>query len=187
MADEQDTRDIEQVSSDLGIAYAADKLAEKDLKNEKAAFYKLLDEEVASEKLAHKKVDVPHSVDPDEWLEKWHPGWRFADDEKKIGKVVIEEHPSFKKRTYVNREDGVVYGRTVKEANPSLDDERLREQDPELWERISHTEEVRVLNDLETISKADFAKMKKYFVPGKLTVSLMTPRKAKPDELDEMG
>jgi len=184
MSDDE-TRDIETVSHDLGIAYTVSKEAETELKGEKAEFYRLLDEEIAATKLAHKKVDVPHSVDPDEWLVKFHPGWRFADEEKKVGKVVIEEDPSLKKRTYLNREDGVVYGRTIKQANPALDDEWLREENPELWERITHEVTSRELNDVDSITEEDFAEMKKYFVPGKITVSLLTPRKAKPDELDE--
>lgn len=184
MADEETPRTIQEVTAEFGITYDVSKLSETDLKAIKAEFYRLLDEEVAAEKLAHKNVSVPHSVDPDEWLAKFYPGWRFVDEEKKIGKVVIEEDPSFKKRTYVNKEDGRVYGRTIKEGNPQLDDERLREDDPELWERITHVQETRVLDDMDEISKGDFAKMKKYFVPGKLTVSMLTPRKAKPDELD---
>jgi len=183
----EDTRSLQDVATDFGISYGASKLAEKELAAEKDVLYARLDERDADEKLAHKTVNVPiiANVTPDQWLETYYPGWRFANPEKVLGKVVIEEDPTLKKRTFVNPEDGMVYGRTRKEGNPRLDDERLRAEDPELWERITHEETTRALNDVEEISKADFAKMKKYFVPGKVTVALMTPRKAKADELDE--
>jgi hypothetical protein len=51
--------------------------------------------------------------------------------------ILIEEDPALLPFTYVNWLDKMVYGRdTVRQAT-QLDDERLRNEDPDLWEEIS--------------------------------------------------
>ena len=89
----------------------------------------------------------------------------------------------------VNHDDGNIYRRNISQAGPSLDDERLKQENPKLWKRITEEREVpatvvRALKDLETLPDKDLAAMQEYFVPGPMTVKLDAPRKAKPDELD---
>ena len=91
------------------------------------------------------------------YVKQFHPGWRVVDPGSKEFTYIIEEDPSFKKFVYVNHDDWNVYRRNVSQAGPSLDNERLKDEDPELWKRISvsKVQRVRVLKDMEEISNKD--------------------------------
>lgn len=85
---------------------------------------------------------------------------------------------------HVNKKDGFVYTRQISKAAPSLDDERLREEDPELWEEITYIPEPeRVLKPLEELSPEQLAKIGEYLVAGRVSVKLGAPKKAKPEDI----
>lgn len=85
---------------------------------------------------------------------------------------------------YVNKQDGMIYSRQISKAAPSLDDDRLREEDPELWEQITYIPEPqRTLRPLEDLSPEQLAKVGEYLVAGKVTTKLSAPKKAKPEDL----
>jgi hypothetical protein len=191
--------DLAAITTKLGSAHATSKKAEKELKESRSEFFVAIDDEIVeNETLARQTIelpsDIPFPVNEDDqgvinYVKQFHPGWRLADVGSKENTYIIEEDPSFKKFVYVNRKDGQVYRRNVSQAGPSLDDERLKEENPELWKRITESKVIprqvtRVLKDLETVSNKDLAEMQEYFVPGPMTVKLDAPRKAKPDELD---
>lgn len=181
------SHDLSQITTDLGSAHKSSKELEKKLKDCRAKFFEAVDEEIlSSETLARQTITVPEDVDPIAYIKQFHPGWKEVESGPQEFTYIIEEDPAFKKFVYVNHDDGNVYRRNVSQAGPSLDNERLKEEDPDLWKRISDpkVQRVRVLKDLETISNKDLKLMQEYFVPGPMTVKLDTPRKAKPDELD---
>lgn len=184
--------DLSQITKDLGSAHQSSKELEQELKNCRSKFFEAVNEQIlSSETLARQTITVPEDMEPEAYIKHFHPGWRMVDPGSKEHMrtqtpYIIEEDPSFKKFVYVNHDDGNVYRRNVSQAGPSLDNERLEEEDPELWKRISMSkvQRVRVLKDMEEISNKDLAAMQEYFVPGPMTVKLDAPRKAKPDELD---
>jgi hypothetical protein len=181
------SHDLSQITKDLGSTHKSSKELEKKLKDCRAKFFEAVDEQIlSSETLARQTITVPEDVEPEAYVKQFHPGWRVVDPGSKEHTYIIEEDPSFKKFVYVNHDDGNVYRRNVSQAGPSLDNERLKEEDPDLWKRISvsKVQRVRVLKDMEEISNKDLAAMQEYFVPGPMTVKLDAPRKAKPDELD---
>ena len=209
--------DIGSVSHDLLNAYDLNKQAGAEYTETKQWFYEALDEKIeAEETLAQKTVRIPKGVDIEAYVAQYYPGWRIVDGKAKT--ALIEEDPSCKKHVYLNHEDGIVFKRNVVQATDSLDDEKLREEDPDLWERITvpapeveifqpfqewafrgkendlvrkfvqqletSGEHPRRLKAVDDMSNKDVNAMKKYLVPGKLTIKLDPPRKAKPDELD---
>lgn len=182
--------DLAVITTKLGSAHATSKKAEKELKESRSEFFVAVDDEIVeNETLARQTISVPEGLDAEAYVKQFHPGWRVVDSGSKAHTYIIEEDPAFKKFVYVNHEDGNVYRRNVSQAGPSLDDDRLKEENPELWKRITEVkvvprQRVRVLKDLETVSNKDLAEMQEYFVPGPMTVKLDAPRKAKPDELD---
>jgi hypothetical protein len=180
--------DLSQITKTLGSAHKKKSAAEKELKESRTKFFDAVDEEiVATETLAQQTVATPADVESIEgYVKQFYPGWRVVGDEPDEGAetALIEEDPAFKKFVYINREDGNLYRRNVSQAGPSLDNERLKEEDPALWKRITAATRVRVLKDLEEVDNKDLAAMQKYLVPGPMTVKLDAPRKAKPDELD---
>lgn len=187
------TNQLQQITKQLGTAHKKKSEGEKELKESRSKFFVAIDEEIVStETLAQQTISVPEGVDVTTYVKVFHPGWRpFESDCTLDGgiDVLIEEDPSFKKFVYVNHEDGQVYRRNVSEGGPSLDDDRLKAENPKLWKRITQEKEipaqtVRVLKDLETLPDKDLAAIQEYFVPGLMTVKLDAPRKAKPDELD---
>jgi hypothetical protein len=188
------SKTLSQITKQLGSAHRAKSTAEKELKESRGKFFDAVDEEiVATETLAQQTVGIPTDVESAEaYVRQFHPGWRIVGDEPEEGAetALIEEDPAFKKFVYVNHDDGYVYRRNVSQGGPSLDNERLKAENPKLWKRITEERvqpatKVRVLKDLDTeISNDDLAAMQEYFVPGSMTVKLDAPRKAKPDELD---
>jgi hypothetical protein len=181
--------ELDEITKQLGTAHRAKSAAEKDLKVSRSKFFEAIDEEIiANETLAQQTVDIPDDANIQAYVKQFYPGWEYVNDNDD-GSVLIEEDPSFKKFIYINHGDGYVYRRNVSQAGPSLDDDRLKAENPKLWKRITQEEEVpakvvRVLKDLETLPDKDLAAIQEYFVPGSMTVKLDAPRKAKPDELD---
>ena|ERR1019366_1994259 len=180
--------ELDEITKQLGTAHRAKSAAEKDLKVSRSKFFEAIDEEIiANETLAQQTIEVPDNIDIESYVTQFYPGWLLIDSDD--DSVLIEEDPSFKKFVYINHEDGYVYRRNVSQSGPSLDDDRLKAENPKLWKRITQEEEipakvVRVLKDLETLPDKDLAAMQEYFVPGSMTVKLDAPRKAKQDELD---
>lgn len=183
------TNDLQQITKQLGSAHKKKSEGEKELKESRSEFFEAIDEEILrTETLAQQTVDIPDDVDVRSYVTQFYPGWEYVNDNDD-GSVLIEEDPSFKKFVYVNHEDGYVYRRNVSQGGPSLDDDRLKVENPKLWKRITQEEEIPakvvcVLKDMETLPDKDLAAIQEYFVPGPMTVKLDAPRKAKPDELD---
>lgn len=85
---------------------------------------------------------------------------------------------------FVNATDGFVYTRQISKGAPSLDDERLREEDPELWEEITYVPEPeRTLKPLDDLTPEQLARLGDYLVAGRQTVKLGAPKKVKPEDL----
>jgi len=180
------SNDLNQITKRLGNAHKQKTVAEKELKESRNLFFDAIyDEILDTETLAQQTIEIPNYVDDVvDYIKQFYPGWYLIEHFAKEDKTaLIEEDPSFKKFVYVNQEDENLYKRNVSQAGPSLDDERLKEEDPKLWKRITDQKTTRVLKDLETVSNDDLAAMQKYFVPGPMTVKLDAPRKAKPEEL----
>lgn len=187
---------LSEITKLLGIAHAESKKAEKELKTYRSEFFEAIDDEIIStETFARQTITfIPPKTEDDAedlitYVNRFYPGWRIVDVGSKRNTHIIEEDPAFKKFVYVNHEDGNIYRRNVSQSGPSLDDERLKRENPKLWERITEVkiiprQETRVLKDLETLPNKDFSEIQEYLVPGPMTVKLDAPRKAKPDELD---
>lgn len=190
---------LADITKRLGAVHAKSKEAEKELKTSRSEFFDAVDEEILStETLAQQTITFPAKLseqceddaeDLITYVKRFYPGWRIAETDTKKHTCIIEEDPSFKKFVYVNHEDGKVYRRNVAQGGPSLDDDRLKTEDPKLWERITEVkvipqQETRILKELETLPDQDFSAIQEYLVPGPMTVKLDAPRKAKPNELD---
>lgn len=131
--------DLTQVTTEFGIAYDEAKDAETDKKTKQTSLFEAFTERLEHSTLAERIVDLPADTETplivNEWIKTYHPGWRFVGMHE--GRVIIEEDPALLKDTFVNPEDGRVYGRTTAQGSPNLDDDRLRAEQPELWEAIS--------------------------------------------------
>jgi hypothetical protein len=99
-------------------------------------------------------------------------------------KVVLEENPELRPYTYINPADGKVYQRIISEGSPSLDDEALQEEKPELWQGITEEVVTRRLRPLDELTPEQLEEIQPYITMPKPQPRLAAPRLAKPEELD---
>lgn len=189
-----DERTLREITLSLGNAYLRWKSGEEDKEAERKAFFAAATKEAAKGTLAQKTVrvadeEVETEEDARAWVAKYYPTWRVVDfdydDDEEVLVALLEENPEYVERVFVNPDDKRVYTKNVSLGTPVLDDDQLRADDPDLWERI--TEEPppppRRLLSSDKIDPDDLAAMEKYMRPGRPSAKLLAPRKAKDEEL----
>jgi hypothetical protein len=134
------------ITKKLGKHHKDKGLAEVALKKERQRFFDEVSKEVAKGTLAQKVVPAPEVGDLTEWVRVYHPGWVLVEENPEEGTVLLGEDPSKTKFIFVNHKDGMVYQRNAIPEAPSLDDETLAEDHPELWERITYPVEPEGIN-----------------------------------------
>lgn len=138
-------RSLIDITLDLGINHEVSKTSKSELEKSRGEFFDAATQTLETGILAKRTVEAPKALGGhrdliETWAERWHPGWRViaTDDSEDNPAVQLEEDPSLKKFTFVNPDDGKVYTRNAIQGNPSLDDEQLKLDDPDLWVRISN-------------------------------------------------
>lgn len=130
---------LNQVASRFGRAYTNHTKAKERLAKQQKALFAAFDEQIKNSVLNQRTIHLPSDTDVEKYVADHFPEMNIILTTQ-VGdediKVLLEENPSVKKFTYVNREDGRVYGRTIAQV-PTLDDEALRTEDPDLWEHIT--------------------------------------------------
>lgn len=180
---------INQITSDLGKCYKGWKQAEKDKNVAKDKFFaavtKVLSEDTPAQIV--QTVKAKSGYEAEQIASKKFPTYVSINvDEPSEGefKVTLEEDVTMRPFTYVNSDDGMVYQRQIVEGPALLDDERLRETNPQLWEDITHVTAERVLKPLEDLSDSQLESLREFMYSGRPVVKLAAPRKAKPEELE---
>lgn len=218
---------LDRLTKRFDTAYQRRNKYENQLKERQVEMFQAFTKDITGTALARKSVQHPEGLDGIEvlhWIKTNHPGWRFLSSPSAGSTyIVLEEDPTVKKFTWINHATGRVYGRTYAEGSPTLDDDRLKRDDPDLWERVSSWSEPwwslvrgaiksqtsmpwsdaaldaatdgylreqdvqRVVKDPATLSDTELSALQPYLSPGKLTVRLVPPRDAKPEELEDLG
>lgn len=195
---------LDEITTDLGLNHGAKKLATEALEGNRTQFFEAATASLEKTTLATKKIELPKLSDQNQikaWVARWHPGWRIKDI--RIAGLVIEEDPSFMRFSHINKEDGYCYQRAVSQAAPTLDDEQLKKDHPEVWLAASEPDPVavhwgnffgfgteildslpRVLLPQDQWNPSDLDIISQYIVPGAISVRLLAPRKATPEELE---
>lgn len=134
-----------EITTNLGINHEVNKTAKKDLEQSRGEFFDAATKALEEGILAQRNVEAPRQTGGqrdiiETWIAKWHPGWRVvAIENTEDGyDVQLEEDPALKKFVFVNPDDEHVYQRNAIQGNPSVDDDLLKSEDPDLWERISN-------------------------------------------------
>jgi hypothetical protein len=178
---------LDDVTSELGEAYRRWKESEKDKNIARDKFFKeatsALEEEEAEQVV--ERVNASNAEEAISIANYRYARFRLV-DVVDIGDgtydLILEEDFDLRPFTYINPEDGQVYQRSVMEGAPSLDDERLRSEQPELWEQITHEVTRRELRPLEELTEEQASALRPYLVSPKPKPRLVPPRPAKPDE-----
>lgn len=174
----------------LGQEYRAWKEAEGKKDELRKEFFKLVTEEV-SDQLEEKYVTVTAILEEDvrDYVAKKYPRWEIIDLRPEgtiqdLWEVIIEENPEYKTYSYVDHDHGYVYTKQVSSGSMYVDDERLQQKDPDLYEQVTYVPEPeRKLRSLEELEPELLARLSEYLYEGRPKVSLAAPRKAKPEEL----
>lgn len=181
--------DLFEIGKRLGDSYREWKTKEKEKNKYRDQFFRVATERLEGETPAqiYEQVVASDREEAIKIAQKKFPRFTVLDaieDEYDIWRVVLEENPVYRSFSFVNPVDGMVYQRVIVEGSPMLDDERLKEEDPEFWAEISHIPQERVMKPIEDLTQDQIAKLQEYVYTAKPTVKLAAPRKAKSEELE---
>lgn len=180
---------LSKITSELGERYKAWKKSEADKDESRKAFFQAVTEELEGTTPPTKTVVVEGS-DPNEvelWAKGAYPAWNISAIRPLSDssfEVMLEGSLDYEAYSYVNKETGMVFRRTVRAGSLSLDDERMKEIDPKLYEEVTQEIVTRELRPLEELSPDQKQRVESFLIEGKPRVVLEAPRKAKDEELD---
>lgn len=139
-------RRIKTVTREFGKRYLKVKQEEAKKSELQKEFFEIATAEIAKRSLSTQVIEVPDVDNPSDWIQERYPGWQIVSvqgwestspEKGSHYNAIIKEDPALMAFTYLNPADRCVYARTTTQGPPSLDDERLRKEDPDLWERIT--------------------------------------------------
>lgn len=181
--------DLQAITARLGLFHKQWKDSEKAKGDTRDEFFTAATESVScDERLI--EIEATSKEEAIAEIEKRHPLWRVDDVRCVVDnrwEAIIIERPEFKKFTYFNPDTKMIYERQIAQGAPSLDDERLQEENPDLYARVTYVPEPkRQLRPLEDLADEDLAALQDYVFEGKPSVRLASPRKASEEELSEL-
>lgn len=158
---------LDSLVLELGEVYFIRKEADDEQKRYRDEFFEAATEEASEGSLARLVVQVPQDVTSEDeartYAEQYYPGYLANEVTHKEGggwSVSIEENPTLTTFEYAVEVDGGVKDakgkshpgyrivRTSRAGSVVLDDERLREKDPDLWEAITTIDNYDLIADM---------------------------------------
>lgn len=176
--------EIETIVKELAEAYHLEKNAKKAKDETRKQFFESVTKELSEGELAEDIVIV--DADDEEEAEirakAKYPTYsveasrKHPDVEGKY-EVIIRELPEYK--SFSVSVDGEIWQRQIVIGSPVIDEIRLKEQDPELYEEVTALPTERVMKPLQEIDDVALARLQKYVTPGKVTQKLPAPKEDK--------
>lgn len=181
--------ELADVTNQLGEAYSSWKRAEREKNELRDAFFCLIDQQLKNEVPSQIIAEFP-TEDEEEALrqaQRRYVRHRIISTRPIEGgyQVILEEDPEYRPFSYVNKTSGRVFQRIISEGSPVLDDEALKEENPELWEAITEEIITRELKPLTDLTPEQIEELEPYISMPKPQARLAAPRVAKNEELDE--
>lgn len=168
----------------LGEVDAQEKEAKKEKTELRAKFFELATEKAAQEPLAERYAVVPAENEEQarERIARYYSGFRIDAIREVTGvgdwEAILVEDPELK--PFSVEVEGKVYQRQIRSGSVLLDDERLKEEDLELYESI--TTQVTVVKPLDDLDQDTLAKLSDYIYTGKPSVALPAPKEVRENE-----
>ncbi len=181
--------DLSDITQRLGEAHRRWKEAEKAKNDARDEFFRAIKESAGPDMVAQ-GVEEIEAVNEEEALRvaqrRFHRHKVLDVVEQDVGrwKVILEEDLDYRPYQYVNPIDGQVYSKIIAENAPSLDDEALQTDHPDLWNRITREVYSRELLPLEELDPEDVEALQPYITIPKPSIRMGNPRKATSEELD---
>lgn len=182
--------ELDDVTHNLGTAYEVWKNSEKAKDSLKRKFFDKINEALREE-VPRQVVQQVEAQDEEEALriaQRMYPRFKTLDaqpDDEGKWNLVLEEDPELREFSYLNKTDGKVYQRIIAEGTPSLDDDGLAEEQPDLWDAITTEVTTRELKPLEELTPEQVAAIQPYITMPKPQTRLGAPRRAKEEELED--
>lgn len=178
---------IEDVTKKLGEEYKAWKAHEKSKNDLRQAFFDLVNTFVGPPASQVIQVYGPTEGQVREKLETRYPAWdiqAIRPTKDNFFEVELQEKPEYMPFKFANPEDGMLYARQVSSGSPQIDDEALKEAEPELYEAVTYEVTERRFKDFDELDHDQLARLQTFVYEGRPTIKLASPRKAKPEELE---
>lgn len=174
-------KNLRKITTSFGRAYDRSKRYEQRKKDWQTEFFAACTQAIQRERrLPRKSVVTNESSD---WVKEQNPGWRIIDSDNRFT-YLLEKDPNLVPYTYINPDTKMVYQRGTQESGPSLDEERLKDENPDLYNEVTETQ--RVVKDPSTWTEDQMEQIQPYLIPGTIKAKLIPPRKAKAEELDSL-
>jgi hypothetical protein len=178
--------DFDAILAKLDEGYEQWKTGEKQKNEYKDKFFQAITEEMAQSVLAEDLAVVAAHTEEDARarLARYYPrhvveAVRPADEG--FYEAIIVENPAFLPHAVTF--EGLVFERQIVSGALLLDDERLKEEDPELWEKVTYVPEPkRTLRPLDQLDAQLVAELQEYMYEGPPTVKLPAPKKIKEED-----
>lgn len=180
---------IEEVTKEFGEAHAEQAAAKTRMEKLKKQFFDLI--QIPASQLARQTIYYEGS-DPDNHVATLYPKWKIIKKEVTHldgeWRIIIEEDPKKKSFSYINPIDGMKYTRTVAESAPGVDLDRLKRENPSLFNEVTvePPKPERVLKPLSDLEEDQKDELKEYLLPVNLTNRMEKPSKPKAEELEEL-
>lgn len=176
--------ELDDLVDNLGRHYTAWKHEEKMKNKFKEEFFEAATEELKREVPAQIYEKIAGIADENEArriARKKFPTFRILDalPEHDGFRVVLEEDPEL--RSFAYEHDGWIYQRQVTAGSVMIDDDRLKETNPDLWQAITRVPTERVMKPLEDLSPEELAALEPYLYSSKPVIKLAAPRKVNED------
>lgn len=173
--------DIEGIVKDLADAYHLEKSSKKNKDNARKQFFEAITKEFSEDDLAEDLVvvDAETEEEAQRQAESKYPTYtveaarKHPDAEGKF-EVIIRERPEYK--SFSISVDGEIWQRQIVIGSPVIDEARLMDEDPELYEQVTTVPTERVMKPLKDIDDVALARLQKYVSPGKVTQKLPAPK-----------
>jgi hypothetical protein len=175
---------LEKIVKELSDSYHVEKMAKKSKDELRKTFFESVTKSFSEEELAEDLVVVDAEIE-DEALreaESKYPTYnaeaaREHPEAKGKFEVIIRERPEYK--SFSISVDGEIWQRQTVVGAPVVDEVRLQQEDPDLFEEVTTLPTERVMKPLKEIDDIALARLQKYVSPGKITQKLPAPKEDK--------
>lgn len=175
---------IEDIVKRLSDSYHTEKKAKKDKDEARNLFFEAITKNFTEDDLAEDLVVVDAETEEEalKQAESKYPTYtaeaarEHPEAEGKF-EVIVRESPDYK--SFSITVDGELWQRQIVVGSPVIDEERLRSEDPELYEQVTTLPTERVMKPLKDIDDVALARLQKFVSPGKITQKLPAPKEDK--------
>lgn len=183
---------LDELAEEVGHCHAESGILKTELEKLRKRFFAALSNK-------HKAVDRPmktvytEETDPikaEEFVLQYHPGWKITDNRPagKGRKFILEQDPDLIGDTVVTGDPetpGYVVTRTIRSGTTMIDLDRLKVEQPELYNDVTELPQVeRQPKEEKDLTPQQINQIRPYIYEAKKSVALNV-RKAKPEDYDE--